>query len=185
MKRASLVVSGLLALALPLVAQTSDDADNVTNEQLRTTGEFATGPALSFYRSDLFSSVDSTVLIHDLPALTLLDGRRFPISSDLGRMGFAPLDLFPVAFLQSVQVKKVASSPMTGTDAPGGTVDLRLNRGYATGGEAGVFFGKSSGKYGREDFETYVIGTVGNDKFQITAGAAYDESSVRIPRLRR
>ena len=30
--------------------------------------------------------------------------------------------------------------------------------------------GLLSGKYGREDFESYIIGTVGNDKFSITAG---------------
>jgi hypothetical protein len=28
------------------------------------------------------------------------------------------------------------------------------------------------------------VGEVGNDKFQITAGASYEESSVRFPRFR-
>ena len=30
--------------------------------------------------------------------------------------------------------------------------------------------------------QSYIVGTVGNDKFQITAGASYEESSFRIPR---
>ena len=149
-------------------------------EELRITGEVETGPALTLYRPDLFSRVDGSVLIHGLPVLTLLDGRRFLIGSELGRMGMTPLDLVPVAFLSAVEVQKTGPSLMHGADSPGGVVYLRLNRNY-TGGEVGVFYGKSSGKYGREDMEAYIIGGVGNDKFHITAGAAYQESSGRVP----
>jgi hypothetical protein len=44
-------------------------------------------------------------------------------------------------------------------------------------GEVGVFYGRSSGKFEREIMETYFLGQVGNDKFQITVGGAYGESS--------
>jgi outer membrane receptor protein involved in Fe transport len=93
-------------------------------------------------------------------------------------MGMTALDLFPVALLQAVEVQKVSASQMYGSDSPGGIVNLQLNRIYA-GGEAGVFYGKSGGRFGREDFEAYIIGGVGNDHFHITAGAAYEESSGR------
>jgi hypothetical protein len=53
------------------------------------------------------------------------------------------------------------------------------------GGEVGFLYGRSSGKYGREDFQTYIIGTVGNEKFSITAGYLYQESSGRVPRWGR
>ena len=86
-----------------------------------------------------------------------------------------PLDVIPLAFLRGVQVEKLPS-PMYGTDAPGGIVNLQLNRSYS-GGEAGVFYGASTGKYGREDFEAYIRGGVGTDHVQISAGAAYDHSS--------
>ena len=43
------------------------------------------------------------------------------------------------------------------------------------GGEVGFLYGRWSGKGGGDMWETYVVGTVGNDKFQITAGASYDE----------
>jgi hypothetical protein len=43
------------------------------------------------------------------------------------------------------------------------------------GGEVGFLYGRWSGKGGGDMWETYVVGTVGNDKFQITAGAAFDE----------
>ena len=153
----------------------------ITAEELEATGELDVAAALSLHRPDLFSSVDGSVLIHSLPVLTLLDGRRFPISSDLGRMGMTPLDLFPVAFLRAVEVQKVSSSLRHASDGPGGQIDLRLNR-IHSGGEIGVFYGKSDGKYGREDFQAYIIGGVGNDKVQITAGAAYRESSGHVPR---
>ncbi|MEN3370526.1 MAG: hypothetical protein V7609_2669 [Verrucomicrobiota bacterium] len=53
------------------------------------------------------------------------------------------------------------------------------------GGEIGFLYGKSSGKYGREDFSSYIIGTIGTDKFSITAGFLHQESSGRYPRWRR
>ena len=158
-KRLLSAALGFLGLCLPLAAQQTDRPDQtgdetIAAEQLHQTGAVDTGAALTLYRPDIFNTVDSSVLIHGLPALTLLDGRRFPISSALGRMGMTPIDLLPVAFLRSVQVQKVGASPMLGTDLPGGVVDLRLNRTYA-GGEMGVFYGKSGGKCGREDREAY------------------------------
>ncbi len=172
------VLLGFLCLCSPLCAQQPDagDIDAISIDQLRITGEVNPGPALTLYRPDIFSTVDGAILIHSLPVLTLLDGRRFPISGDLGGKGITALDVLPVAFLRAVQVEKAASSPIYGTDAPGGVVNFQLNRSYS-GGEAGVFYGSSSGKYGREDFQTYIRGGVGNDNFQINAAAAYDHSS--------
>ena len=177
-----------VALALSLLAQTPDPLTvgataTITPEQLHQTGEFDAGPALELYRPDVFNTVDGSLLIHSLPALTLLDGRRFPISGDLARMGIVPADLFPIAFLQSVQVQKISASPQYGSDATGGVVDLRLKR-YSSGGEMGVFYGHASGRHGGDDFSAYIVGGVGNDKVQITAGAAYEESTYRSPRLR-
>ena len=180
-KRAVPAVLGFLGLCLPLAAQQiATDFETITPEQLRRTAAVDTGPALTLDRPDVFSTVDASVLIHSLPVLTLLDGRRFPLSSELD-----PLALFPVAFLSAVEVQKVNPSPVYGTDAPGGTVDLRLNRDYYGGGEFGVFYGKSGGKFGREDFQSYIIGGVGNEHFNITAGASYQESSGSIPRRGR
>ena len=64
-------------------------------------------------------------------------------------------------------------------------VDLRAPDQIQFGGEIGFLYGKSSGKYGREDFQSYIIGTVGTDKFSITAGVLHQESSGRIPRWGR
>ena len=162
-------------------AEPRRDTQVIKEDDLRLTGAIDVGPALSLYRPDVFNTVDGSVLIHSLPVLTLLEGRRFPISTDLGRMGMAPLDVFPLAFFSAVETRTIGSSPRYGSDGPGGMVDLRLKR-FTGSGEVGFFYGRSDGKYGREDFQAYIIGGVGNDKVQITAGAAYTESSGRVPR---
>jgi hypothetical protein len=51
-------------------------------------------------------------------------------------------------------------------------------------GEIGFLYGRSTGKFARELEQGYIMGEVGNDKFQITAGAAYEKSTGRVPRFR-
>jgi hypothetical protein len=63
--------------------------------------------------------------------------------------------------------------------------DLRAPDPIRFGGEMGFLYGKSTGKYGREDFAGYIIGTVGNDKFSITAGYLRQETTFSGPRWRR
>lgn len=53
------------------------------------------------------------------------------------------------------------------------------------GGEVGFLYGKSTGKYGREDFAGYIMGTVGNEKFSINVGYLHQESTFNVPRRRR
>jgi hypothetical protein len=55
---------------------------------------------------------------------------------------------------------------------------------YATG-EIGFMYGKSSGRFGGEAKQAYIIGETGNDKTQIFVGASYEDSSIRFPRSGR
>jgi outer membrane receptor protein involved in Fe transport len=185
-RRAVPAVLGFLGLCLPLTAQQNrpdqNEDETITAEQLQSTGAVEIASALALYQPDSFSRSGNSVLIYGFPALTLLDGRRFSISGQLGRL--TPLDFFPVAFLSAVDVKRINASPIYGTDSPGGVMNMGLNRNFA-GGEFGVFYGKSSGKFGREEKQAYILGSVGNEKFQITGGAAYEESSGHVPRLDR
>ncbi len=188
-KRAVAAVLGCLSLCATVVAQKpatleQGNVETFTVDELRSTGAVDVDPALTLYRPDLFSRSNGSILIHNMPTLMLLDGRPVARAIPLRGMGVTTFDLIPLAFLSAVQTQKVNGSPVYGTDVSGGVVDLRLNRNYA-GGEAGVFYGRSTGKYGLEDFQSYIIGTVGNDKFQITAGASYEELSARIPRRGR
>ena len=52
------------------------------------------------------------------------------------------------------------------------------------GGEVGILYGRWTGKGGGDLLQSYILGTVGNDKFQITVGTEYDESSGRTVRFR-
>jgi hypothetical protein len=52
------------------------------------------------------------------------------------------------------------------------------------GGEIGVLYGQWTGKGGGDLMQSYILGTVGNDKFQISVGAVYEESSGRSARYR-
>jgi outer membrane receptor protein involved in Fe transport len=169
---------GLAAWSLPAAAQ--DYTFLLTQTDLEQSGAFETRRALTLARPDLFTGVDSAVLLHGIPTVTLLDGRRFPLNTELGRMGMVDL---PVAFLSAVEVQKPVSSLRYGSDAPGGVLNLRTERFYS-GGEVGFFYGRSDGKYGREDYSAHIIGGIGNDKFNITVGAAYHESSGRSERRR-
>lgn len=182
LKRALLAVLGVLGLCLPIAAQVnpvgSDEYQSIALEDLQKTGAVDIPAALALYQPDSFSQSGNGVLIYGFPALTLLDGHRFLISGPLGRL--APGDLFPVVFVSGVNVQKINSSPMYGVDSPGGVLDVRLNRTFS-GGEFGVFYGKSDGKFGYEEKQAHIIGSVGNDKFQITAGAVYEEASGHIP----
>ena len=188
LKRAVPAVVLFLSFCASLAAQdTPLDViyeETVTPEELSLTGEFETGRALTRSRPDLFSARDGALLMHGLPTLTLLDGRRFLGASELGRMGMTPLDMFPLAFLSAVEVQKAGSSLRHGGDTAGGVVDLRLKR-YNYGGEVGFSYGTSTGKYGREDMSSYIIGGVGNEKFNVTAGVFYHESNLKIPRQGR
>ncbi|HWM26251.1 MAG TPA: hypothetical protein VNP98_15660 [Chthoniobacterales bacterium] len=64
-------------------------------------------------------------------------------------------------------------------------VEMRSPDRIYFGGEVGFLYGRSTGKYGREDFQTYITGTVGNEHFSITAGYLRQESSLNVPRRRR
>jgi outer membrane receptor protein involved in Fe transport len=172
----------LLGLCLPLVAQEShpgqDNEETISRDQLEITGAVDVPSALALYQPDSFTRSNNSILIYGFPALTLLDGRQFLISGPLGRLN--PLDFLPVSFMSSVGVQKIDASPIYGTGAPGGIVDLRLNR-NVSGGEFGVFYGKSTGKFEYEEKSAHILGSVGNDKLQITAGAFYEEASGHRP----
>jgi hypothetical protein len=55
---------------------------------------------------------------------------------------------------------------------------------YHVSGEIGAAYGTSigNGKYGAESESGYIIGGVGNDKVQITAGASYENTTFHVPR---
>ena len=177
MKRALVVIVGLLGFCFPLPAQQTPDA----------------GSELTLYRPGIFRTLNSSVLLHSLPVLNLLDGQRLPVSSELVRLEIAPLNLFSNAPSRVAETQKVSAAPVyqtdgkdSGTDpkySPAEMISSPLDRIYY-GGEVGILYGHSTGKFGGDLLQTYMVGEVGNDKFHITVGTSYEESSGRLPRFR-
>jgi hypothetical protein len=139
-------------------------------------------PVFGFYRPELFASVDTSGLLRDLPMTEYLDG-RLPGSTALGRMGTAPVGNFPIALVSAEprQRRNPNSGPVT--DPKDGkeyssTESMAMEKASLmwTGGEYGFYYGHSSGRFGGDEFGTYIVGGVGNDHMQINVGAGYDET---------
>ena len=114
----------------------------------------------------------------------LLDSQdRFSFSTAFGSMratpeflpAFNPSEPLSAAYLAPDNKRSV--DRMVALHKPS---DLRW------GGEIGFLYGKSTGSgFGRQDFAGYVIGTVGNDKFSITAAYSRQETTFSGSRWRR
>lgn len=89
------------------------------------------------------------------------------------------------AFDPSAPLSSAYLSPADNKNSVDRVVDLRAPSKIQFGGELGFLYGKSTGRYGREDVAGYIIGTVGNDKFSITAGVYRQETTFNNPRWRR
>jgi hypothetical protein len=117
------------------------------------------------------------------PFLSLADQDRFFFATSFGAMHATSnfLPTFSPAGPRSVLSPILADRENPFDDA----VEIRSTDRIHASGEVGFLYGKSGGKYGTEVFQTYIIGTVGNDKFSITAGVLHQESSGRVPRWGR
>ena len=166
MQRALFAVLGWLAFSFPLAAQQPFDSDST----------------FVFYRPEIFTAVDSAALVRELRMTELLDG-RVPGSTALGRMGTAPVANFPVALISAERRHK-------GNSVSGPVKDPKDGKDYSsaeslavekaslvwTGGEVGFYYGHSSGKFGGDEFGSYIMGGVGNEHMQINVGAGYEET---------
>ena len=182
-KRALAIALGFLAFCFPLTAQQTSRVERTkdkaaTPPQLRPSA-LGNPARLILSQPEFLSAMHGSAVTDDLMMLTLSVGQRLPASSELGWMGMPPLDYFQDA----AEVEKSNAAPVDGKDSPSEMVSSPLSPIYYSG-EIGVFYGRSSGKFDREIMQTYFLGQIGNDKFQITVGGAYGESNVNAPRYR-
>ena len=117
-----------------------------------------------------------------LPPLSLADQERVSFMSAFTWQ--TPVDFLPPFNPPEPQDAEVSTTSERRNSADR-SLEMRAPDRVYFSGEVGFLYGKSSGKYGREDFQTYIIGTVGNEKFSITAGVLHQESSGRVPRWGR
>jgi len=176
-KRALCVALGLVGAFFPATAQQAYRPE-------WPVGGFDPAFALNLYQPRISGAGDSFLLLRRGPLRTWSDGGWLASENALSQIGFAALDFFPVGFLPSDVFGGVPGPRANGSSRSGNSgtdgkdlpaqLSSSLNPIYVTG-EVGFLYGQWSGKGGGNMWETYVTGTVGNDKFQITAGAAFDE----------
>jgi hypothetical protein len=159
-KRALFAVAGFLGLCLPLFAQQT-------------------------YRPDPFTALNNSI---SLPSLSLSDGQRFSFSGAVASpFSFNWMESTPPDFLPalSLPLPQTATGPAAyPKDSSKEVVDVRKPNllDYATG-EVGVLYGRSTGKFSGDVEQGWFTGEVGNDKFHISVGAAYENSNIRFPRF--
>jgi hypothetical protein len=118
------------------------------------------------------------------PSLTLSDRQLFSFSTALAWMQPTSPDFLPGLPTMAPHPAVAASSSAAIRDSSKEVVDVQRSGlfDYA-GGEMGFLYGRSTGKFGGDYKQGYIIGEVGDEKFHISVGAAYEESSFRIPRV--
>ena len=179
-KRGLLPVVVFLGLCFSLAAEQASGSPpghggTFTLAQLRGMAEANNGSVL--LQPNLFNSLDNPVF-----GFPFSNRDTYSLSSTFNLMGTTPLSFLPSSTaMESPGVSLPATSAKDSSDR---LFDLRPNFDYVTG-EVGFMYGRSSGKFGGEYKQGYIIGEVGNDKIHIGAGASYEEWNGRVPRWGR
>ena len=172
------VAVGLFAVCFPVAGQQP-------NRPRATDPDFG----LNLYQPKSFSANDNFLLFHRGPVRAWSDGGRLASENALAEIGMASLDLFPVAYLPPpnsfgpapTKNGRAASDSRSNNfardakDSP--EIMVSPPDQIYCGGEIGIMYGRWSGKGSGDMMESYIVGQVGNDHFQITAGAAYEQWS--------
>jgi len=189
-KRALCLALGFLAICFPARAQQAKHSGAAQHHVIaRAATAFDRDSTLSLYRPNVVSASKASLLFRNGPVRPWSDGAQLASETALAQIGMAPLGLFPVTYLAPSDIGPVptmksnaASNSRSqivatdGKDLPGEMISSPLNQVYYTG-EVGFVYGRWSGKGDGDYWQSYVWGQAGNDKFQINAGASFEEWS--------
>ena len=173
------IAAGLLGICFAVAAQQANSSGPTQSEH---------AAALSLYQPKILSVKNSSLLFRKGPVRAWSDGGQLVSETALAEIGMVSLDLFPVAYLPpNASGAATAKKGSATSDSPSGNFGpdgkdltgmmiLPTDQVYY-GGEVGILYGRWTGKGGGDLMQSYILGTVGNDKFQISVGAEYEESS--------
>ncbi len=119
----------------------------------------------------------SQVLIHNLPTLVLVNGRRMaynPVDAS-GGAEFVDLNAIPLAAIDRIEVLSDGSSAIYGADAIGGVINVILKKDY-NGWEADVHYGYSDTTGHYSERSGSLTGGVGNGTTSITVSLEYTQT---------
>jgi hypothetical protein len=194
---ALLIALGLLGVSFPLSAQQSKHATAAHHPvAAAAVTPLEPGSNLSIYHPQILNTSHSSLLLHNGPVRAWSDGAQLVSETAFVQIGMAPLGLFPASYLAPGDVgpapvrrpladpnSRMANLPGDGKDLPADMIDSPLSRVYYTG-EVGFVYGRWSGKDSGDYVGSYIWGQAGNDKFQITAGASFDNWSGNSSKVR-
>ncbi len=175
--RALAVATGLVAVYFPVAGQPANQPEPTKDraaafEQSHAAGALDRAFALSLYQSKILSAKNSSLLFNKGRVLAWSDGGRLASENALASVGMASLNLFSDAYFVPDTFGPAAARKGS---APSGS--RSENFGSDAKDLIGILYGHSIGKGSGDMLETYIQGAVGNEHFQITAGAAYEQSS--------
>jgi hypothetical protein len=173
------IAAGLMAASFPVAAQ-----------QTGSLKAFDPNFSLGFFQPKIFGPTHTSLLFHQGPVRPWSDGGQLASETAFANISMGLFDLFPASYFSPNPVGAApARRGIAAPDAPqnfgGDAKDLSepvfnspLN-GVYYGGEIGFLYGRWSGKGSGDMIDTYILGTVGNEHFQITAGGEYEQWSGR------
>lgn len=168
-KRVVLGVAGFLSLCFSLGAEQPFRALSLA--QLSSLAGQNTRPL--FFQPAVFSRLGDTSL-NDASFGPAFSGSQetFSLATTYNLIGT------PTSFLPTTMAMQSPSRGNSGTyskDKDSSDYPLDLRPGYYVTGEVGFAYGRATGKFGGDYKDAYILGTVGNDKLQITVGASYED----------
>jgi hypothetical protein len=126
-----------------------------------------------FFQPAVFSRLGDPLLIDGSPGPATFSNREtFSLATTFNLIG-TPTSFLPTTMAMESPSRSVP--PTYSKDSSDYPLDLRP--GYYVTGEVGFLYGRSTGKFGGDYKEGYIIGEVGNDKLHITVGASYEDSN--------
>ena len=178
-------VAGFLWVCFSVSAQETQRPRQIGPDIFTMGQNTAMSPHSATARMDSLTALNHS--LYAFPSLALSDGGRFSFFSALSWM--TP-DFLPELNAEDAPraVRHTAAANTTTTtdlDSESKQVVAQRPTFDYVGGEVGVFYGRSSGKFGRDIVQGYILGEAGNDKLHISVGASYEESNGRLPRWGR
>ena len=136
-----------------------------------------------FFQPAVFSRLGDPLLVDGSPGPTTFSNREtFSLATTFNLVG-TPTSFLPTTMAMESPSRNVPATSSRDKDSSNYPLDLRP--GYYVTGEVGFVYGRSTGKFGGDYKEGYIIGEVGNDKVHITVGASYEDWNGRTFRLGR
>ena len=182
-KRGLFTVAAFLGVCVSLSGQETQRQDQSQSVRFTLNQADSNGVVearLGLGQTGLFDTLNSAW--YGPSPLTLEDGRHFSFPSAFAWLEAAPVDFIPEATLaEPPRVTPPATLARNPVSQP---VELLPKFEYA-GSEVGVFYGKSTGKYGREVKAGYILSEIVDGNTHISVGMSYQESSGRVPLLGR